>query len=358
MQFFTGFPGFLGSALLSRLLRRTDDRLVCLVQPHYREQAESRADGLTDDANVGRNRIRLVEGDITDPELAVDDYESLQRDARVVYHLAAVYDLGVERQLAERVNVDGTRHVLDFAVGADVERFHYVSTCYVSGRYDGTFTHDDLNVGQSFHNHYETTKFEAERLVQAEMSEGFPATIYRPAIAVGDSRTGETQKFDGLYYLLKLVLRQWPVAVVPVPLRPAATRLNVVPRDFVVDAMVAISAREESVGEVYQLCNPHPPTIGDLVRTLGRASGRRVIPVRGTTKLSRIATERLPGVADELGIEPAALAYLSQPTTYSGENTRAALAGTDVRCPLFSSYADVLADYAREHLDEGAGVMT
>jgi len=358
MQLLTGFPGFLGSALLSRVLERTDEQLVCLVQPHYRERAESRAAGLTDDADVERGRIRLVEGDITDPKLAVDDYESLQRETRVVYHLAAVYDLGVERQLAERVNVDGTRHVLDLAVGADVERFHYVSTCYISGRYDGRFTHADLDVGQSFHNHYEATEFEAERLVRNQMADGLPATVYRPAIAVGDSRTGETRKFDGPYYLLKLVLRQWPVAVVPVPLRPAATRLNVVPRDFVVDAMAAISAREKSVGEVYQLCNPHPPTIGDLVRTLGRASGRRVIPVRGTTKLSRIATERLPGVADELGIEPAALAYLSQPTTYSGENTRAALAGTDVRCPLFSSYADVLVDYAREHLDEGAGAMT
>ncbi|WP_436924237.1 SDR family oxidoreductase [Halosimplex amylolyticum] len=358
MQLLTGFPGFLGSALLSRLLARTDERLVCLVQPHYRERAEERAATLTDEAGVDRDRVRLVEGDITDPRLAVDDYDALRRDARVVYHLAAVYDLGVARPLADRVNVDGTRNVLDFAVGADVDRFHYVSTCYVSGRYGGTFTHEDLDVGQSFHNHYEATKFEAERLVRGRMREGFPATVYRPAIAVGDSQTGETQKFDGPYYLLKLMLRQWPVAAVPLPLRPSATRLNVVPRDFVVDAMAAISARDDSVGEVYQLCNPHPPTIRRLVRVLGRAAGRWVLPVRGTTGLARVATERIPGVANELGIEPAALPYLSQPTTYTDANTRAALADTDVRCPLFSSYADVLVAYAREHLDEGAGAMT
>ncbi|WP_415382160.1 SDR family oxidoreductase [Halosimplex sp. TS25] len=358
MQLLTGFPGFLGSALLSRLLSRTDERLVCLVQSHYRERADERAATLTDEAGVDRDRVRLVEGDITDPRLAVDDYDGLRRDARVVYHLAAVYDLGVARPLADRVNVDGTRNVLDFAVGADVDRFHYVSTCFVSGRYDGTFTHEDLDVGQSFHNHYEATKFEAERLVQARMKEGFPATVYRPAIAVGDSRTGKTQKFDGPYYLLKLILRQWPVAAVPVPLRPSATRLNVVPRDFVVDAMAAISARDDSAGEVYQLCNPHPPTIRRLVETLGRAAGRRVLPLRGTTRLARVATERVPGIADELGIEPAALPYLSQPTTYTDENAREALAETAVRCPLFSSYADVLVAYAREHLDEGAGAMT
>ena len=357
MRLLTGFPGFLGSALVERLLERSDEPVVCLVQAQYRESAARRAATSADAAGVPRDRVRLVEGDITDPELAVDDYERLRRAARVVYHLAAVYDLGVARPLAERVNVDGTRHVLDFALAADVDRFHYVSTCYVSGRYDGRFTHRDLAVGQSFHNHYEATKFAAERLVQAEMRDGFPATVYRPAIAVGDSRTGETGKFDGPYYLLKLILRQWPVAFVPVPLRPSATRLNVVPRDFVVDAMAAISAREDSVGEVYQLCNPHPPTIPELVRTLGRAADRPVVPVRGTTKVARVATERLPGVADGLGIDPAALPYLSQPTTYADENTRRALADTDVRCPLFSSYADRLVAYAREHLDEGRGAM-
>jgi thioester reductase-like protein len=358
VRLLTGFPGFLGSALVERLLERSDEPVACLVQTQYREVAARRAAALADGVGVPRDRVRLVEGDITDPRLAVDDYERLCRETRVVYHLAAVYDLGVARPLAERVNVDGTRHVLDFARRADVDRFHHVSTCYVSGRYDGVFTHRDLAVGQSFHNHYEATKFEAERLVQAAMAEGLPATVYRPAITVGDSRTGETGKFDGPYYLLKLILRQWPVAVVPVPLRPSATRLNVVPREFVVDAMAAISAREESVGEVYQLCNPHPPTIRELVRTLAQAAGRRAVPVRGTTKLARLATERVPGVADTLGIEPAALPYLSQPTTYTDENTRRALADTDVRCPLFVSYADRLVAYARDHLDEDAGAMT
>ena len=358
MQVLTGFPGFLGSALLERLLSRTDERLVCLVQSRYREAARERAATLTTAAGVSRDRLTLVEGDITDPKLAVDDYDGLRREARVVYHLAAVYDLGVARPLAERVNVDGTRHVLQFAGDADVDRFHYVSTCYVSGRYDGRFTHQDLDVGQSFHNHYEATKFAAERLVRERMAQGFPATVYRPAIAVGDSQTGETQKFDGPYYLLKLILQQWPIAVVPVPWRPVGYHLNVVPRNFVVDAMAAISAREDSVGEAYQLCNPHPPSIAALVRILGRAADRLVVPVRGTTRVSRIATERIPGMADALDIEPASLPYLSQPTRYTDENTRAALADTDVRCPLFSSYADRLVAYAQEHMDEGAGAMT
>jgi len=358
MHLLTGFPGFLGSALVSRLLDRTDDRVCCLVQSHYRAAAERRAADLLADAGAADDRIELVDGDITDPELALDDYGGLRDRTDAVSHLAAVYDLGVERALAERVNVDGTEHVLDFAESAGVDRFHYVSTCYVSGRYDGTFTHRDLDVGQSFHNHYEATKFAAEVAVQRRLSDGFPATIYRPAIAVGDSRTGETQKFDGPYYLLKLILRQRGVALVPVPLRPGATRLNVVPRNFVVDAIDALSAREDTVGEVYQLCNPHPPTIADLVRQFARATGRRVVPVHGTTKLSRLSLEAVPDLADRLGVEPAALPFLSQPTTYTDENARRALADSGVRCPLFESYVDRLVDYAREHADENVGAMT
>jgi len=357
MHLLTGFPGFLGSALAGRLLDRTDDRLCCLVQSHYREVAERRAATLAAEAGVAADRIELVEGDITDPELAVDDYTGLRKRTDAVSHLAAVYDLGVDRALAERVNVDGTEHVLEFAASAGVSRFHYVSTCYVSGRYDGTFTHRDLDVGQSFHNHYESTKFRAEVAVQERMAEGFPATIYRPAIAVGDSRTGETQKFDGPYYLLKLILRQRGVAFVPVPLRPRATRLNVVPRNFVVDAIDALAAREDTAGDVYQLCNPHPPTIADLVRQFASATGGRVVPVRGMTALSKRSLELVPGLADRLGIEPASLPYLSQPTTYTDENTRRALADTDVRCPLFGSYVETLVEYAREHLDEDLGVM-
>lgn len=345
--FVTGFPGFLGSALVGRLLARGDEQVTCLVEPRFRDVAARRAAALTEEADCPADRVRLVEGDITDPELAVDDYRGLQRDATTVYHLAAVYDLGVARPLAERVNVDGTEHVLAFAEGADVDRFHYVSTCYVSGRYDGRFTHRDLDGGQSFHNHYEATKFAAELAVQERMAEGFPATVYRPAVTVGDSQTGETGKYDGPYYLLKLIAAQPRVAFVPVPARPSRTRLNVVPRDFVVDAIAELSGRDDTVGEVYQLCNPHPPTVRRLVSMLARAADRRAVPIPATTRLARHVLETVPELGERFGVEPAALPYLSQPTTYACENTRRALAGTGVQCPLLSSYVDRLVRYAR-----------
>jgi len=349
MQFLTGFPGFLGSALVERLLARSDDRITCLIQPAYREVAQRRRRALTDAAGVPTDRIDLVEGDITDPDLGLDEYDRLQRAAQTVYHLAAVYDLGVDRALAERVNVDGTRHVLDFAEGAEVDRLHYVSTCYVSGRYDGPFTHADLDVGQSFNNHYEATKFAAEVAVQERMADDLPATIYRPAIAVGDSQTGATQKYDGPYYLLALLRRQPHLAVGPAPARP--TTLNVVPRDFVVDAIAELSGRPDTVGEVYQLCNPHPPTISGVLHAFGRATGQTVVPVRGTVGPATALLDRRPELARRYGIEPASMPYLTHPTTYTDTNTRRALSGTGIRCPLFESYADRLVEYAREHPD-------
>ncbi|HMB50779.1 MAG TPA: SDR family oxidoreductase, partial [Natronoarchaeum rubrum] len=197
--FLTGFPGFLGSALVERLLDR-DRRVACLVQPKYREDAERRAAELAGDD--WEERIDLYEGDITEPEIGLDadDREHLQDACDEVFHLAAVYDLGVSRAVGEAVNVRGTEHVLDFAAGvSDLRRFQYVSTCYVSGRHDGVFTHEDLDVGQEFNNFYEETKFLAEVAVQRRMDAGLPATIYRPAITVGDSRTGRTQKYDGPY---------------------------------------------------------------------------------------------------------------------------------------------------------------
>ncbi|WP_135304444.1 SDR family oxidoreductase [Haloarcula amylovorans] len=112
-RFLTGFPGFLGAALVSRLLARSDEPVTCLVQPAYRELAERRADELTAEAGVARDRITLAEGDITDPNLGLADYDAIHRETAVVYHLAALYDLGAERGPAERVNVDGTEHARD-----------------------------------------------------------------------------------------------------------------------------------------------------------------------------------------------------------------------------------------------------
>ena len=352
--FLTGFPGFLGASLLERLVARTDV-VHCLVQPKYRAAAEARAADLSD--GDWQEEVRLYDGDITEPGLGLDDEEAqtLHDAVGEVFHLAAVYDLGVSRDVAEAVNVDGTEHVLDFAAASDVDRFQYVSTCYVSGRYDGVFSEDDLDVGQCFNNHYEATKFEAECLVQERMDDGFPAIIYRPAIVVGDSRTGQTEKYDGPYYVLRWMQRCPGIAPLPRFLGAGSTELNLVPREFVVDAIDYLSQHGDP-GAVYQLCDPNPPTIPELTALFAAATETRVLPVPSTTGIATrlLGTEVVRGVT---GIPPETLDYFTLPTRYVNPNTRRALAGSDISCPPFASYVDVLVAYTESH-DARSDAMT
>jgi thioester reductase-like protein len=372
--FFTGFPGFLGSALLERVLARGDGPVACLVQPRYLETARERAAEIVDDLDapdltapdmdapdsdapdIGDDAIQLVTGDITEPDLGLAaDWERFE-SVEEIYHLAAVYDLGVEQELAEAVNVRGTEHVLEFADAVDVEHCHYVSTCYVSGRYDGVFTEDHLQAGQSFNNHYEETKYRGEVAVQERMAEGLPATIYRPAIVVGDSTTGETAKLDGPYNMLRLLLGQpsW-LSVSFVPPGASDAELNVVPRDFVVEAIAHLSDRPESRGEVFQLCDPRPLSVPRFVDVLAEAAGHRTITLPSTKGLARRSVGLLERAS--IHVDPHTMDYLDHPTRYACPKTTRALAGSGITVPPFETYADEFVAFAREHPELRDGPM-
>ncbi|MFY9917469.1 MAG: SDR family oxidoreductase, partial [Mycobacterium sp.] len=248
--FMTGFPGFLGSALLPGILRRTDGAAMCLVQSKFAAEAKRRVSELSAVDPSLQERIRLVEGDITQPGLGLD--AGALDGVTEAWHLAAAYDLAVTREVGVRVNVDGTRNILDALERCStLTRLHYFSTCYVSGRYAGPFGEDDLEVDAPFNNFYEETKHLAEATVRRQMAAGMPATIYRPSIVVGDSRTGEAQKFDGPYFIMQWLLRQPRHAILPVAGDPTMTRVNVVPRDFIVDAVSYLSGQAVSNGRTY-----------------------------------------------------------------------------------------------------------
>lgn len=347
---FTGFPGFIGSALVERVLDRTPPgvTVTCLVQARFHALAAQRANAIMAARPERAGRIVLIDGDITLPDLGLGAAGSAAaQSTTAVYHLAAVYDLGVGREFAHRVNVDGTRHVLDFAGRCPhLERLHYISTCYVSGRHSGVFTEDDLEVGQTFNNFYEETKHAAERLVQERRNDGLPTTIYRPAIVVGDSRTGETQKYDGPYFFLKWLARQPRRALQPVVGNPHTTVMNVVPRDFVVDALAHLSSLPHSVGRVYHLATPQPPTIAELVQHFARLTDRRPINIRLPVWLIELV-KRAPGLERLLGVEPEALPYLYHTAQYDTTYTRRDLEGSGISCPPFAAYVDNLAAYWR-----------
>ena len=357
----TGYPGFLGSALLPRLLARHEDATaVCLVQPRHLATARDRIAELELEHPHVVDRVELVAGDITDSDLGLSAAARTRLDAVTeVWHLAAVYDLAVPLTAAHRVNVFGTAHVIALCKSLPrLDRLHYVSTCYVSGRYDGEFGEDVLDVGQPFRNHYESTKFDAEQRVRHAMARGLPATIYRPGIVVGDSATGETQKFDGPYFLAEFLDRQiGPVAVVPKVGDPDLVRVCLVPRDFVVDAMDALSALEISQGRTYALTDPNPPTVREVVDAFSAHLGKRVMWVPLPLGPTHTLIDKVPGMETLIGLPAEAVDYFASPTTYSTTNTTTDLAGTGVRCPHFLEYADRLLDFMRTHDEIGSKAM-
>ena len=359
--FFTGFPGFLGSELLPRVLARSAERrAVCIVQEKFADLARKRVEELTERQCQLRDRIQLVTGDITEPDLGLGgERQRLAGETTEIFHLAAVYDLSVRRPVGMKVNVDGTRHVLDFAGQCPrLGRFQYVSTCFVSGRWAGIFGEDDLERGQSFNNCYEETKYLAEVEVQERMRRGLPTTIYRPAIVVGDSCTGATQKYDGPYFVIRWMLRQLWIAVVPVVGDPRAVRVNLVPRDFVVDAIAYLSGREESLGKVYQLADPEPLTVDELLEVVGRATERRLWRLPLPLAAARAAIDWVPGVYRLMKIPSSSVDYFAHPTHYTCRNTLRDLEGSGIAVPPFPSYVGRLVEFVRAHPEIGSAAMT
>jgi thioester reductase-like protein len=357
--FFTGFPGFLGSRLLPKALERDADAVAaCLVQAKFAGAAQERLAELERSHPSIAGRVELVEGDLTVSDLGLLDRGTLAASTTEIYHLAAVYDLSVPRALGMRVNVDGTRNLLRFAEDCpDLRRHHYVSTCYVSGRYCGPYKETDLDRGQSFNNFYEETKFLAEVEVDRARAGGMPTTVYRPAIVVGDSRTGDTQKYDGPYFLLQWMLRQGKLAIVPYVGDPSMVRFNVVPSDFVLDAIAYLSGIEESVGVTYQLADPRPLTVDEVLTAMLQATGKRGIRVPLPHKPTTWMLDHVDALERFIGIPSSAIEYFLHPTHYDTTNADRDLAGSDVSCPPFGEYLPALVRFMEAHRNADVGVM-
>jgi nucleoside-diphosphate-sugar epimerase len=276
-----------------------------------------------------------------------------------VFHLAAVYDLAVSREIGMKVNVEGTRNVLDWAESCqNLKRFHHVSTCYVSGRYCGIFRESDLDKGQRFNNYYEETKFLSEVDVASRQSEGLPTTIYRPAITVGDSVTGSTQKYDGVYFFTSLLLRQprW-LSVLPIVGDQDATRVNLVSSDFVVQAIAELSSHSESLGRVYQLADPNPLTVREVIDSCARCTGRNPFKIQVPKGLARWSLKNIKLARKLLGLPAEAIDYFVLPTHYTSDNTVADLEGTGIAARPLTSYFQTLVDFQMANPHGAVGPM-
>ena len=356
----TGFPGFLGSALLPRLLaRRPDTDAVCLVQPQHAVLARSRVKELeiTDPHTMGR--IRLTEGDITVPGLGLGAPSASASTTCARSGTSRPSTTSPSPQIARRVNVDGTTNVLDFCrEQPHLRRLQYVSTCYVSGRHEGEFAEDALEVGQAFRNHYEETKYQAELIVRKAMADGIPATIYRPGIVVGDSQTGATQKYDGPYFLATFLARQprspwcrpWgmPTACGSASCRATSWWAR----------WTSCRCSTPSAGRTYALVDPDPPTVREVVTTFARHRNTKVVWMPLPLAPVHAIVEHVPGMERLLGLPAEALDYFASPTTYATANTTRDLTASGLTCPPFTSYAGLLLDFMQAHPEYDANAMT
>ncbi len=331
---------------------------MCLVQSKFADLARTRAGELESIYPEFEGRIDILEGDITRRGLGLGTEGALLDGIVEIYHLAAVYDLSVPRQVGMRVNVDGTRNMLEFAGECPfLERFQYVSTCYVSGTFAGKYSEEDLDRGQRFHNYYEETKFLAEIEVQKCMREGMPATVYRPAVVVGDSSTGATQKYDGPYSIIRLLMRQPKTAILPIIGDTKHSEVNVVPRDFVLDAITYLSGRPESKNHVYHLADPSPLTVEEMLQELARILDRRIIRIPMPLSVAKWALLHVPGVHSMIGIPADTLDYFVHPGSYATSLTQAALRSSGICCPRFPEYLGRLIDFMRNHPEVGSAAM-
>jgi thioester reductase-like protein len=333
-----------------------DPHLVahCLVQSRFLVEARRAVHAL----GAARSaRIRLAEGDVTRAGLGLAPGAVPREALQAVWHLAALYDLEADVERCRPVNVGGTAHVLAWmaALPAAIP-LHYVSTCYVSGTHTGVFREEDLELGQGFKNGYEATKHAAEVLVRRAMADGQTATIYRPAIVVGDSASGATRKYDGPYFVIRMLLRQPRLAVVPVPAGMAGASVNVVPRDYVAAAMATLAARPDSAGRTYHLAHPAPPTAAAMLQMIARASGRTALPVRVPGSVAR-ALLRRSALLRRLLLPPSLLDYFTHPVRYDTANAARDLADSGIAPPDFAAYVDRLVAFVRAHPEVAAEAM-
>jgi nucleoside-diphosphate-sugar epimerase len=346
--FLTGFPGFIASRLVRRLAM-AGGRFLLLVQPAFAERAQQGLQRIAEEVRRPVAHFSLLSGDITKSNLGMSpaDLEIARAESTILFHLAAIYDLAVAREVGLRVNLEGTRNVNEFARSLPhLRHYHYVSTCYVAGKRTGRILETELRHDAGFRNYYEETKYLAELEVDALKAE-LPVTIHRPSVVCGDSRTGETAKYDGIYYLIRYLLR-WPAVLSAFNIGNNGVALNLVPVDFVVEAMFALARDPLSIGKTVQLADPEPLTTRELFNTIARCIAGR--EARVTLPASLVQASLLLPLAPKItGLPHSGVPYFFLKQSYDTAQASELLYAHGVSCPPFKSYVQMVVDYATRH---------
>ncbi len=346
----TGFPAFRGRKMVEELLdQEPDARVVVVVHKRYTQEATSFLEAL---APAQRARVEVLDGDAAAMDLALSgqEYRSLARRVQRVHHLAQVTYAGVDPQMAEAVNIGAAREIIELARACQrLESVVFHSSAHVSGSRTGLVLEEELARGQSFRTPVEKTLARAERLVRQHM-DTLPLSVVRPTQIVGDSRTGEVDRFDGPYLLMLLILNAPQELSLPLPTR-GELPMHLVPIDWVVRVARLVGRDPRALGKTFHLADPRPLTVRQVFELVAQAGGRRLTQGFIPGKLTR-AVLNTPGVNLVTKSHRAFLDIVTTPVQYDTRNTEVLLSGMELPCPAFETYVDALVRFVKQRGQE------
>ncbi len=359
--FITGGTGFIGRNFIQNLLQREGDIYVLT-----RAQSMHRFEALQERVGDTSGRLIPVQGDLRQPMLGVDDAtcEELKGKIRYFCHFAAIYDIAASEEEQSATNIEGTRNAVQLAAALDAGSFEHVSSIAAGGMYDGTFREDMFEEAERLDHPYFSTKHDSEGIVRNECT--IPWRVYRPAMVVGHSVTGEIDKVDGVYYFFKSLQKIRNVLPPWFPLVGIeGGKFNVVPVDYVVDAMDHIVHQDDLEGRCFHLTNPEHHSMGQLMNVFAEAGHTPRFSMRldqrifgFIPKIARDTIKGLPPVKriistllGDMGLPDSVTMFINYPTRYDNRDTERALKGSGIKCPTLESYAPAIWDYWERNLD-------
>jgi len=360
--FVTGATGFIGKRLVARLLGRRGAVVYFLI----RKESLDKVPALLEYWGVGEERAVPMVGDLGKPLLGLSkaDQKKLSGKVRHFFHLAAIYDLKADADSQIVANIEGTKNAVALAnaIGAGV--FQHVSSIAAAGMYEGVFREDMFDEAENLDHPYFATKHDSEKIVRKEAKT--PWRVYRPGMVVGDSRTGEMDKVDGPYYFFKLIQKMRGLLPPWVPaVGIEGGRINIVPVDFVVDAIDHIAHAKEGDGRAFHIVDPTPYRVGDVLNIFAKAAHAPQFSLRvnaallgfipnsvrrGMLSLTPVRRIR-DAVMKDLGLPEDIITFVNYPTRFDAREATAALKGTGIACPRLEDYAYRLWDYWERNLD-------
>ncbi len=359
--FITGGTGFIGGNFIHRLLERKGDIYVLT-----RKGSKDKFAALKSSCGHKGKRLIPVEGDLRKPLLGLKKQALSDLKGKIDHfcHFAAIYDLNADADAQISVNIEGTRNAVALAEALQAGCFQHVSSIAAGGLYHGVFREDMFEEAENVSHPYFATKHDSEGVVRNECS--VPWRIYRPAMVVGDSKTGEIDKVDGVYYFFKALQKLRNMLPPWVPLIGIeGGKFNVVPVDYVVDAMDHIAHKKNLDGHCFHLTDTEHHSMGNLINIFATAGHAPRFSMRLDTRMfgfiPRVVRDTLAGlppvkrmsraVLDDLGLPESITMFVNYPTRYDNRDAERALKGSGISCPPLEDYAAVIWDYWERHLD-------